>query len=238
MKKLLLICSCFLSVLLSAQETDKPYNFPVMPGTEAWAKLKSSQQMDDVCIIPDQVLNSLSTKALLLTCLNYPRIIDFFLMDNLQTGYNFYSKHFNGLSSLVNRNDLNKTLLQTYIDLDLLKSKIAGYDPLLSNLQTGFLELLISQETIINQYNKNEKFILLSQAVNKLEQRQKLGESFYRQITSALIVSRVLYSENIFLSEVDSNGNDVFKVFNTYAFLSDSTIIDKLVNKSKSIKSF
>lgn len=81
MKKLLLICSCFLSVLLVAQETDKPYNFPIKPRTEQWAKLTTSDQKDEVCVIPNQVLGILSTKALLLTCLNYPRIIDFFFYE-------------------------------------------------------------------------------------------------------------------------------------------------------------
>ena len=156
----------------------------------------------------------------------------------MQSGFNFYVKHFNGLASLVKKTDLNKILLQTYTDLDLLLSKISGYDPILSNLQTAFFELLISQETILNQYNKNEKFILLLEAIKKLEQRQKLGESSYRQVTSALILSRILFSENIGLSEVDKNGYDIFKVFNTSAFLPDSTIITKLLNSSKNVKSF
>lgn len=238
MKKLLLFCSWFLSVMAVAQVTEKPYEFPVKPGTEQWAKLISSKQMDDVCVIPDQVLSTLSTKALLITCLNYPRIFDFFLMDNLQSGFNFYVNHFNGLAELVKRTDLNKTLLQAYTDIDLLQSKISGYDSELSYLQIAFFELLISQETIINQYKKNEKFNLLSEGIKKLEQRQKLGESLYCQITSALILSRILYSENMVLSEVDKNGNDVFKIFNTTAFLPDSTIISKLLISSKNVKAF
>jgi len=156
----------------------------------------------------------------------------------MQAGFNFYVKHFNGLAELAQRADLNKTLLQAYNDIDLLQSKISGYDPELSYLQIAFFELLISQETIINQYKKNEKFDLLSEGIKKLEQRQKLEESLYRQITSALILSRILYSENMIVSEVDKNGNDVFKIFNTTAFLSDSTIISKLLICSKNVKAF
>ena len=66
MKKLFLICIYLFSVLLSmAQEVEKPYDFPVKPGTEQWTKLSSSKEMDEVCIIPDKVLSNLSTKALL-----------------------------------------------------------------------------------------------------------------------------------------------------------------------------
>ncbi|MBA7543741.1 hypothetical protein ES705_36078 [subsurface metagenome] len=236
MKKLLLVFSCIFSVLAMAQEVEKPYDFPVKPGTEQWAKLSSSKEMDEVCIIPDRVLSNLSTKALLITCLNYPRIIDFFLMDNLQSGFNFYAKHFNGLEELVKRPDLNKILFQSYLDIDLPKAKMSGYDHKLTFMQIAFLELLISQETIINHFEKNEKLILLKEAIKKLEQRQKLGESLYRQTTSALILSRILYSENNHLSEYDKYGNDIFSVFNSFAIIIDTLIINKLLMASKEIK--
>ncbi|MBN2769191.1 MAG: hypothetical protein JXR90_00695 [Spirochaetes bacterium] len=238
MKKLLLLFGCFISVLSTAQEIDKPYDFPVKPGTEQWAKLTTSKQMDEVCVIPDEVLSAMSTKALLITCLNYPRIIDFFLIDNMQYGFDFYSRHFNGLAELVKKPDLNKILLQSYIDIDLIKSRMAGYDAELSYLQTVFFELLISQENIIKGYERKDKLILLSEAIKKLEQRRKLGESVYRQITSALILIRILYSEDIILSEVDDNGNDIYKIFRTTGFLPDSTIIDRLLIKSEGIVSF
>lgn len=217
---------------LTGQQRTEPYEFPVKPGTEEWAKLSTSKQMDEVCLIPEKILKSLTTEALLITCMNYPRIIDFFLIDDMQSGFNFYAKHFNGLAELIKRPDLNKILLQSYIDIDLPQDKISGYDPELSYLQIAFFELLISQETIINQYNKNEKFNLLSEAIKKLEQRLKLGEPLYRQITSALILSRILYSENKQLSQVDNNGNDVFKIFNNTVFVADSSIINRLLINS------
>lgn len=238
MNKLLFVCCFIFSGHAMAQELEKPYEFPVRPGTEQWAKLNSSEQMDEVCIIPDQMLRKLSTKALLITCLNYPRIIDFFLVDDMQSGFNFYAKHFNGLAELVKRPDLNKVLFQSYLDIDLPQFKMSGYEPKLSYLQIAFFELLISQESTINRYGENEKLNLLKEAIKKLEQRQNLKESQYRQITSALILSRILYSENKYLSEIDKNGNDVFKTFNFNVFLSDSLIISKLLIASKTVIEF
>jgi len=233
MKKLLLLFGCFISVLSTAQEIDKPYDFPVKPGTEQWAKLTTSKQMDEVCVIQDEVLSALSTKALLITCLNYPRIIDFFAADNLQVGFDFYSRHFNGLAELINRPDLNKVLLQAYFDIDLPKNKMKGYDYKLTYMQIAFLELLISQEGIIEQFKETEKLELLSETVKKLEQRVLRGESFYRQTTSALLLSRILSSENINIYLYDIDKNDLYMLFNSYGIIIDTSIIDKLLTTSK-----
>lgn len=44
MKKLLLVLGCFVSVLSLAQETDKPYEFPIKPGMKEWANLNTSEK--------------------------------------------------------------------------------------------------------------------------------------------------------------------------------------------------
>lgn len=236
MKKLLLICSCFLSVLVVAQVTEKPYEFPVKPGTEQWVNLGSSKEMDEVCIIPDQVLSALSTKALLFTCLDYPRLIDIFLADNLQSGFNFSSNHFNGLKELLKRPDLGQVLIKSYVNIDIQKNTLEGYDSKLTNFQIAFFEILLAQKEIINQFDLLEKRNLLSDAVKKIELRKDLRQSIYRQSTSAFIISRVLFSENSVLSEQDKYGNEIFSLFNSYAIITDTTIIDKLLVASKTFK--
>lgn len=235
MKKLLLLFGCFISVLSTAQEIDKPYDFPVKPGTEQWAKLTTSKQMDEVCVIPDEVLSALSTKALLITCMNYPRIIDFFLFNNLQSGFNICSNRFSGLVELLKRSDLNQVLLKSYLDIDIQKKTMGGYNGNLSHLQIGFLELLIAQEKVINMFNEEEKKILLSKVTLNLEQRKTIGESLFRQLTTAFVISRLLTSENLNPSEKDSYGNDIFSIFNSSAVLLDTTIINKLLIVSKKV---
>lgn len=225
----ILLCSFLLPVSLLGQKVETPYDFPVKPGTDLWAKLKTSRQMDSVCVIPDIQLKKLSTNALLLTCLNYPRILDFFISDNLQKGYNFYSKHFNGLAELSNRSDLGDVLINSYVNFDLQKGSIGGYNLSIADLQGPVFELLIAQETVINQYDKNEKLILLSEALQKLQQRQQLRQSIYNQTTSALIISRILSSEKIILSEFDNNGNEMFSYFNANATILNPIIIAKLI---------
>lgn len=235
MKKLLILFWCCFSVTSLAQMIDTPYDFPVKPGSHQWAKLSSSKEMDEVSTVPDGILSSLTTRALLITCLNYPRIIDFFLAEDMQAGFVFYSIHFNGLAELLMRPDLNQVLLKSYIGLELPSSKMSEYDVKLTFMQIAFWELLLSQETIINKYDENEIKLLHSEAIKKLEQRQKGGESLYRQRTSALIISRILFSENKNISEYDKYGTEIFSLFNSHIIVADTTIIQKLLDAGKKI---
>jgi hypothetical protein len=235
MKKLLLVCSCFLSVLVVAQVTEKPYEFPVKPGTEQWAKLSSSSQMDEVCVIHDQVLRKLSTRALLITCLNYPRIIDVFSADNLQSGFDLCSTHFNGLAELLKRPDLNQILLKFYLDVDIQKNTIEGYNAKFPFLPLAFVELFLAQNNILKQFDNKDKSILLSEAIKNLEIRKSKGESLYHQITTALILSRLINIINQNLFETNDYQKEIFKTFNSYAVVLDTTLINEIFIASKSI---
>jgi hypothetical protein len=232
MKKLLISIGCLISLLSSSQDIVIPYDFPVKPGTEKWARLNSSQEMDDVCTIPINTLRSLSTDALFVTCLNYPRIIDFFLFEDLQTGFNICSKRFNGLNELLTRPDLKQSLLNEYLSLD-IKNKTLKKDTKLTHSQIAFIELLIAQEKVIEQFNHEEKNIILSRFILNLETRKEINESFYRQRTTAFCISRILNSQNILPSE-NRNGIDIFQIFNNSGVILDTSIIDKLLSISKS----
>ncbi len=221
---------------LTGQQRTEPYEFPVKPGTEEWAKLSTSKQMDEVCVIPEKILKSLTTEALLNTCVNYPRIIDFFLYDNLQLGFDICSKRFNGLSELLNRPDLAKVLLEKYKNIDVTNKRLKEYSENLSYLQLGFLELLISQDIIISKFNYEEKENLVKMTTLNINIRRGMNESLYRQMTTALILSRVLTSMNLLLAEPEKEDDYSFNLFNTNAIIIDTTIITKLLGISRRLE--
>lgn len=234
MKKLLFLFGCYISVLTTAQEIDKPYEFPVRPGTEQWAKLTTSDQMDEVCVIPDKVLSTLSTKSLLITCMNYPRIIDFFSTNNMQTCFEFYSNHFNGLKELLNRPDLKKVLLNYYPEIDIQNYTFNDGNNKPSFFQIAFFELLLAQEKIIENFDKSERSKILSQAIKNLEIRKSKSESIFRQVTTALIISRILNVSNN--TSIESIGNkEIFNVFNSSGNVWETSIIDKILVAAKAI---
>ena len=151
MKTLLVVSFLAFSVTLIAQKSDKPFKFIIRPGTEEWEKLTTSKQMDEACIIPDSILENMSTEALFITCMTYPRLIDAFMASNLQAGYEFISTHFGGLEELVRRSDLDQVLFKTYLDIDLQNPRIKEYALSLNNFHISFIELMIAQDHVIKR---------------------------------------------------------------------------------------
>jgi hypothetical protein len=170
----------------------------------------------------------------LMTCLNYPRLVDFYCSNDIQTGFDFYSTHFNGLKELLSRLDLNKVLLNYYPEIDIYNYTFNGDNGKPSFLQIGFLELLLSQDKIIKNFNNTERLQILSEAIKNLEIRRSKNESIGRQITSALIISRVLKVLN--KSETENILNDdIFKAFNSSGIVLDISMIDKILLAAKGI---
>ena len=66
MKKLHFIALCLFPILTQAQV----YNFPVKPGTEAWNKLETETERLSALQIPENILKSMSTQDLIITCMN------------------------------------------------------------------------------------------------------------------------------------------------------------------------
>lgn len=227
MKKLLLVCLWFISVSVIAQEIAKPYAFPVRPGSEQWAELSTSKQMDEVCVVPGKVLESLSTEALLMTCLDYPRLPDVFCANDMQAGFEFYANHFNGLKELLNRPDLNQVLLNYYPEIDVNKSTITLDPGQPSFFKTAFFELMISQDQVLAAYKKAEKNKLLSLSRKNLELRRSKGESVGRQVSTALLLSRILSTEDPSFKK-SMQDNEVLNAFNSKGIVFDLGVVDQV----------
>lgn len=234
MKKLLTIFGCFLSILVTAQEIDKPYEFPVKPGMKEWANYNTSEKKDEVCVIPEIILQSLSTKALLLTCLNYPRLVDFFASNDMQKCFEFYANHFTGLKELLKRPDLNKVLLDYYPEIDVSDYVFLGESKKLTFIQISFFELLLAQDNIIRSYSDSDIATIKNLAIKNLEIRELKNESIGRQITNALILSRIINAANKTVFE-NTDDSIPYNVFNASGIVLDTSIVDKILTKSKQI---
>jgi hypothetical protein len=135
----------------------------------------------------------------------------------------------------MNRSDINSVLLNAYFDTDINQKKLADYSTNLTFGQIAVFELIISQESLINNYSKTDKDRLLKEAIRKLEQRQQNGDSIFEQTTTALIISRLLKSENLLGQRIDNYGRDILKIFNSTATLFDPSIINYLLTTAKEI---
>jgi len=90
------------------------WDYPIKPGMDEWANLKSHKEMVEVCQIPGHILSSLSTEDLTAICLQYPLLWDVFAFNLLDMGLDRLFDNFNGIRELFNRKDVWKELLKHY----------------------------------------------------------------------------------------------------------------------------
>ena len=95
-----------------------PYQYPVQPGTEEWAAFESRVEMAEACQIPQDVLERLSTDALLQTVLDYPLLPEMLMFYRTpeecaaEVGFWHIADSFNGLQELMGRRDALSCLEQ------------------------------------------------------------------------------------------------------------------------------
>ena len=97
------------------------YEFPITPEKtpEEWGKLRSIKKKLEVCQVPEEILETMSTEGLIETCLSYPLFSNMMYQNSLQDGFCQLVDGFNGLRELLSREDGAPLLLQKYLKLSL-----------------------------------------------------------------------------------------------------------------------
>ncbi|GAA0938911.1 hypothetical protein GCM10009554_28220 [Kribbella koreensis] len=125
------------------------YIYPVLPGTDAWKKLATHDDMLRVTQVPATALAGMSTAALVDTVLRYPLYDDMLAFDDLQKGFEKMSAGFDGFSALAARPDAGAALLQRY---ESMSPAIAEKSTLLEQGQADAsfrrIETLLTQSSI------------------------------------------------------------------------------------------
>ena len=85
------------------KQVDTPYVYPIQPGTEEWAKLDSLDAKIAACKVDPELMNSMTTEALLETVLDYPPLINLYAYTDMQQAIGVVSKNFDGLQILLDR---------------------------------------------------------------------------------------------------------------------------------------
>ena len=100
------------------------YDYPITPEKtpEVWDEAGSvenggHQGLIDVCQIPEDVLEILTTEQLLKSCIHYPLSIDIKYFDTPMDGLEFETIFFNGIQELLKRKDFSETLTSYYTEL-------------------------------------------------------------------------------------------------------------------------
>lgn len=135
---------------------DKPYDFPIKPGSSKWESLSTGQEMVNVCQIPDSILYRLSTQALAQTCLNYPLFFQYTALNDERKAIDEIIREFNGLTELTIREDGLKELINLYKEIPV--EKIAYLQTKREDVpyKTIYLELLLSNDKFIEKAKKTD----------------------------------------------------------------------------------
>ncbi len=214
-----------LSLSLFSQSPEAPFDFPAKPGTPEWAKFKSHEDMINGCQIPEDILKRMSTKALVRTCIQYPLFGDVIGCENLQISFERVASNFNGFNELFRRSDAAESALQEYIDMNDLGSLEAK--TINEKWRFMYLEILLSQPSIIESLSQNKKKRLLREAIKKYSAKRNKLETYgnLSLVPSGLVMARLMSGQiKSGKKELDSKISN----FEKMAFLADSETMNAI----------
>lgn len=174
MKKLFCV---FLSiaVLLSANisayaavydEINKTTEYVYEEKSYQWKCIASHDEMVAAYQIPDDEIKKMSTEMLLSAYLNYPLLIDMFVYNTNEMGFNALKSQCNALNELLSRNDVGEVILDRYEKVKLYDLNSADSASSEKFFEPSALEILAAQPEIIDNMDNNT-FVALNNCIYK-----------------------------------------------------------------------
>ncbi|HEX9059614.1 MAG TPA: hypothetical protein VF941_05505 [Clostridia bacterium] len=153
------------------------YKYPILPGSSAWKKIKTKQELLDVLQIPNDILHKMSTDALVDTVLKYPFYMDIYCYNSAQDGFKAMSQNFNGFGELLSRPDVGESLIRHYSNMEVFNDErnISSSNGVheLSNL-----EILLGQKKVVESLPDTQKQKLRDLAYEKYS-KKRLAKNIY-----------------------------------------------------------
>lgn len=177
------------------------YNYPVYPGMKEWVNFTTGQQMLDACQIPINILEKMSTQAVIQAIWEHPLLFDVLHRYEFQEDFEAMFSQNNAYKELVRRKDAETSLL----------TRLKLVNPLTQDVvpESQSLELLISQTSFLVQLNNDQKKEIIDIAFKNDDLRQndaELTNSPYRAITWLLIGRTLVAADYIpFVEAIDKN---------------------------------
>ena len=97
---------------VSPYTIDTPYEYPYVPGTQEWIGLGNTLARRRACQVPDEILQHMTTDALLLTVLDHPFLSDMYAFNSIEQGYVVVRRRFADLQEFERRPDYLDVLSQ------------------------------------------------------------------------------------------------------------------------------
>lgn len=147
------------------------YEYPVKPGTSEWYDLSHDERIN-VCQIPDNILVSMPSSALAISCVEHPLVLEYVFANNEKEHITLCMNEFNCLTELLRREDGVRNLMNVYDGL------IIDSDVEYPSIKLGFLELFLSDEKTLSSLNDSLLDELQETAKRKLDYKIGNAEEF------------------------------------------------------------
>ncbi|WP_462385282.1 hypothetical protein [Intestinibacillus massiliensis] len=154
--------------------SDAPYMFPVTPNTVEWKQQKNRAAKVELCQIPENVQENITTSALLESVQNYPYKLDILMFDSLQKGFDKMKLEFNGLAELMDRPDLAAVVISAYAAAPVYVEDPNLDSTYINMANLAFLEILVQQPEVYAQLSDEE--ILGLQELIEQKHQEKLSQ--------------------------------------------------------------
>lgn len=174
---------------------DGAYQYKVLPGSAAWAKLKTHQQMVEAVQIPAATIRQMSTGQLADAVLDYPLLPDALAFNDVQQGVEVVAGRFDGLRELLRRRDAGTVLLDRYRRLD-VRTDAAASELQAGNhtLEVWKVETLLAQPQVLASLPAGRVTELLRVGLDKYQAKQ-VDAAVYGQAglePTAVVLGRAL----------------------------------------------
>lgn len=155
------------------------YVYPVLPGTQEWIAIPTVAERVLACQIPEEKLLTMSTRGLIGSWVTFPFALDIhFTSSTYQHGMSYWMENFSGLQELCKRSDADTELLDYYDRMQptCVATNASSYP--VGLLSFTFIELLLAQDVILNQFNLQQKKALVKEALEKFQYKKQDPEYF------------------------------------------------------------
>lgn len=152
-----------------------------------------SDERAEASEIPQELLDTMNTSALLITCLEYPLQYHIYMHDSYRKGYEIIRENYNGLSELVERPDAGEVLFNFYMGIQL--SEVAKSDEFPATRMT-YVNLIASDVDIVKKYTKQQRVGLIQRCVNDIQEYANKYSDLFSMEPLFSFLGRLLYEDN------------------------------------------
>ncbi len=155
------------AMAVATEETPSPfpagYQYPILPGTPEWDALQDNQEKIDACVVPQEILDAMTTEEVLETLLNYPLQTNIYAFNNVQAGVEVVYRGYSGeiLETLLTRPDRAEVILRRY-----QKNPVSGENQFDTAEDQDTMEALMQMEEVKELYSEAQ-LLEIEQAVTE-----------------------------------------------------------------------